>query len=53
MIRSFFTEKGIKSETKSMAQSYFKSARESLENISDINRDELNKFVNLVENRTY
>ena len=53
MIRSFFTEKGIKSETKSMAQSYFNSARESLENISDINRDELNEFVNLVENRPF
>jgi geranylgeranyl pyrophosphate synthase len=52
-IRSFFTEKGIEGETKSMAQSYFKKARESLENISDINRDELNEFVNLVENRTY
>ena len=52
-IRLFFTENGIVDETKTMAHSYFKSARESLEKIDSINRDELNEFVNLVENRTY
>ena len=52
-IRSFFTEKGIEDETKTMAQSYFKSARNSLENIGGLNSDELNEFIYLVENRTY
>jgi hypothetical protein len=36
-----------------MAQSYFKSARNSLENIGGLNSDELNEFIYLVENRTY
>ena len=52
-IRLFFTESGIENETKVMAESYFNSARKSLENIEGIQRDELNEFVNLVENRTY
>ena len=52
-IRSFFTKSGIESETKLMAESYFNSARKSLDKINDLNREELNEFVNLVENRTY
>ena len=52
-IRSFFTKSGIESETKSMAESYFNSARKSLDKINDLNREELNEFINLVENRTY
>jgi len=52
-IRSFFTKSGIESETKLMAESYFNSARKSLDKINDLNREELNGFVNLVENRTY
>ena len=52
-IREFFIKTGIKAETKVMAQSYFQSAREILEEIDSIDQDELTKFVYIVENRTY
>ena len=52
-IRSFFTETGLKNETKGLAQTYFGLARNSLEKIDGINCSELFDFVNLVETRSY
>ena len=52
-IRSFFTENGIKNETKGLAQTYFDLARNSLEKIDGINCSELLDFINLVETRSY
>ena len=52
-IRNFFQDNGIKEETKAMAKSYFDSARDILDKINGIDKNELIDFVNLVENRTY
>ena len=52
-LRQFFLSTGIKSETEKIAESFFNSARDTLIKIDSINRDELLKFVNLIENRKY
>jgi geranylgeranyl pyrophosphate synthase len=49
----FFDEKGIIETTRLKAESYFKSAREDLKKIKSIDTDELLKFTNLIEKRTF
>tara|TARA_B100000029_G_scaffold364870_1_gene358117 strand:- start:196 stop:1158 length:963 start_codon:yes stop_codon:yes gene_type:complete len=52
-IQEFFITTGIEAETKLLAQSYFKSAQETLDEIVSIDRNELRQFINIVENRAY
>jgi len=52
-VRQFFTEKEIEEETKTLAKSYFKEARNALDKIEEMNKGELNEFINLLENRTF
>ena len=49
----FFDEKGIIETTRLKAESYFESARENLKQIKSIDTDELLKFTNLIEKRTF
>ena len=49
----FFDEKGILETTRLKAESYFESARENLKQIKSNNVDELLKFINLIEKRTF
>lgn len=51
--RIFFNDNGIIDFTKFMARSYFNSARENLNQIDNIKIDELLKFTNLIEKRTF
>jgi len=51
--RTFFSDNGIINSTKFMAESYFNSARENLNHIHNIEVDELIKFTNLIEKRTF
>ena len=51
--KQFFDEKGIIETTRLKAESYFKSAREDLKKIKSIDTDELLKFTNLIEKRTF
>ena len=52
-IRDFFSKTDIENKTRSMAKLYFDKARDSLHKIETIDREELLKFVHLVEKRTY
>ena len=51
--KKFFIEKGILEITRLLADSYFKDARDNLKNIKNINTDELFKFIDLLEKRTF
>ncbi len=51
--REFFIDNGIIDFTKLMAKSYFNSARENLNQLDNIEVEELIKFTNLIEKRTF
>ena len=50
---NFFKKNGIKRETEILAKKYFLSARDSIKNIKLSNANELNNFVDLIEERTF
>jgi len=53
IFRDFFYKNGIKKETEAMANLYFDSARNLINNIESINKTELNQFIDLIEHRTF
>ena len=52
-ISSFFKDKNIIKETKSISESYFSSSLEYLRKLNTINTDELVELVHLIKKRTY